>query len=129
MVENYARHANLDGAPGATYAGAESCRGCHPKTFAKWSSTKHARAYEPLTNPKRNREFDAECISCHTTGFGYTSGFVSAEKTPFLKGNQCENCHGPGSLHNAEPDNLAYPQADGPDRRGRRQDRLLHQLP
>jgi len=108
VVENITRHANVEGAPGATYAGAESCCGCHPKTFEKWASTKHARAYEVLTNPRRNREHDAECISCHTTGFTYTSGWVSAEKTPYLKGNQCENCHGPGSLHNAEPDNLAY---------------------
>ena len=87
---------------------AETCRACHPRTFEKSASTKHARAYEPLVNPKRNREYDAECISCHTTGFTYPSGWVSAEKTPQLKGNQCENCHGPGSLHNAEPDNLAY---------------------
>ena len=108
VVENITRHTNVDGAPGATYVGAESCQGCHPKTFEKWASTKHARAYEVLANPKRNREYDAECISCHTTGFTYTSGWVSAERTPYLKGNQCENCHGPSSLHNAEPDNLAY---------------------
>ncbi len=104
VVENFVRSN-----PGATYLGAQACQSCHPKTFAKWASTKHAHAYEALTNnPRRNREYDAECISCHTTGFGYTSGWVSAEKTPLLKGNQCENCHGPGSLHAAQPDNLAY---------------------
>ncbi len=109
VVEKATRNANLAYPAGATYVGAESCQSCHPNTFAKWSTTKHARAYEALTaNKKRNREFDAECISCHTTGFPYTSGFVSAQATPALKGNQCENCHGPASLHNAEPDNLAY---------------------
>ena len=107
VVENFPRSANGQN-PGATYLGAQACQACHPRTFEKWQSTKHARAYEPLTNPKRNREFDAECISCHTTGFGYTTGWVSAEKTPLLKGNQCENCHGPGSLHAAAPDNLEY---------------------
>ena len=110
VVENYPRTANTAYPAGAAYAGAESCRSCHPKTFAKWASTKHAHAYDVLTNPKRNREADAECISCHTTGFGYNTGFVSTAKTSFLKGNQCENCHGPGSLHNAEPDNLAFRQ-------------------
>ncbi len=108
VVENFSRTASTGYPVGATYAGAESCRACHPKTFEKWSTTKHANAYAALTNPKRNREFDAECISCHTTGFGYNTGWVSAEKTPFLKGNQCENCHGPGSKHNADPDNVAF---------------------
>jgi hypothetical protein len=89
----------------ATYVGAASCRECHPNTYAKWATTKHAHAYEPLENPKRNREADADCVRCHTTGFEYLSGFVSAELTPALKGNQCENCHGPGSKHIADPDN------------------------
>lgn len=51
---------------------------------------------------------DAECVSCHSTGFGFDSGFVSAETTPALKGQQCENCHGPGSLHVSEPTNPDY---------------------
>jgi Cytochrome c554 and c-prime len=108
VVENFTRFGNSAYPAGAQYLGAEACKDCHPKTYAKWMTTKHATAYEPLTNPKRNRIYDAECISCHTTGFGYKSGWVSAEQTGFLKGNQCENCHGPASLHAAEPDNLAF---------------------
>ena len=89
----------------AAYVGAETCKGCHPNTFAKWESTKHAHAYEALTsNPKRNREADADCVRCHTTGFEHEGGFVTVEQTPHLKGNQCENCHGPGSEHAATPD-------------------------
>lgn len=107
VVETFSRSANGK-APEARYVGAQACQSCHPRTYEKWASTKHARAYDPLTNPKRNREFDAECISCHTTGFGYTSGWVSAEQTPLLKGNQCENCHGPASQHVAAPDNGDY---------------------
>ena len=108
VVENYSRTANSAYPAGAEYVGAATCQACHPKTFEKWSSTKHAAAYAGLQKPRRNREADAECVSCHVTGFGYNTGWVSAERTPFLKGNQCENCHGPSSLHNAEPDNLAY---------------------
>ncbi len=99
----------------ATYVGAETCKTCHPGTFAKWSTTKHAQAYEVLVHdphdPDRNREYDAACITCHTTGFEYVGGFVNTALTPNLKGNQCENCHGPGSKHAAEPDNEAYRKA------------------
>lgn len=92
----------------ASYVGAETCRQCHPNTFAKWQSTNHARAYEALTsNPKRNREADADCVRCHTTGFEFLGGFTTADATPHLKGNQCENCHGPGSRHAAAPDDKA----------------------
>ena len=35
------------GPPGATYVGAEACQACHPKTFEKWTTTKHAKAFEP----------------------------------------------------------------------------------
>lgn len=101
----------------ATYVGAEACKNCHPKTYEKWASTGHAHAYDSLTsNPKRNREFDAHCITCHTTGFEYQSGFLSAQQTPHLKGNQCENCHGPGSKHIASPDDTVFRAAMKRDR-------------
>jgi hypothetical protein len=124
VVENFPRRANVEAPTGASYVGAETCKTCHPNTFNKWAASKHARAYQALlSNPKRNREHDAECISCHTTGFGYNTGWVSAEATPALKGNQCENCHGPASLHIAEPDNLAFRKpmartAESADRNG-----------
>ena len=35
-------------APGAEFVGAESCKTCHPETFAKWATTKHANAYQAL---------------------------------------------------------------------------------
>jgi hypothetical protein len=92
-----------DGPTGATYVGADTCKTCHPNTYAKWANTGHFRAYEALTKAVRNRVYDAQCISCHTTGFPYNGGFVSADRTPDLKGNQCENCHGPGSKHAAQP--------------------------
>ncbi len=42
VVENYPRHDYAGGAPGATFVGAETCQSCHPNTFNKWASTKHA---------------------------------------------------------------------------------------
>lgn len=37
-------------------------------------------------------------------GFRENLGLASPELTPYLKGNQCENCHGPGSAHAQSPD-------------------------
>ena len=115
VVENFPRRNYAGGIPGSTFIGAETCKTCHPVTYAKWAATKHAHAFESIVkDPKGIRsdhQFDAECISCHTTGFEYNSGWKSAEATPYLKGNQCENCHGPASKHAEEPTNLAFRSA------------------
>ena len=99
------------------YVGSESCLKCHPAEHAKWSSSPHAHAYESLatkaTRPS-NRQFDGECLVCHTVGLEYQTGFQSAERTPHLKDNGCENCHGPGSAHNADPKNRAFFDALSP---------------
>ncbi len=88
--------------PGAKYVGDANCVACHPAEHGAWSKTKHAVAYDALekiaTKPT-GRNFDGECIVCHTVGYEYESGFVNKVKTPQLKHVQCENCHGPGSLH------------------------------
>jgi hypothetical protein len=109
LVESFPRHDFAGGSPGATFVGAETCKRCHPNTFMKWSTTKHAQAFTALLNDaKPNTIFDAECVSCHTVGFEYTSGYKSETATPHLKGNQCENCHGPGGKHVTDPDNLDF---------------------
>jgi hypothetical protein len=104
VVENFARRGFAGGAPGATFVGADTCKVCHPKTYEFWATTMHAQALDSLKDdPKPNTVFDAECVDCHTTGFEYTSGWRSEAATPHLAGNQCENCHGPGSKHAADP--------------------------
>ena len=102
VVMNFVR----TGSAGATYVGAQTCKECHPNTYQFWSTTKHAHAFDSLKSDKKpDTIYDAECVSCHTTGFGYNSGWRSEGVTPYLAGNQCENCHGPGSNHVKEPDN------------------------
>jgi hypothetical protein len=87
------------------FAGAASCKECHPTAYGIWSKTKHAHATETLVKLNPQRQYDSECISCHSTGWNpqeyypYTGGFDSMEKTPLLAGNQCENCHGPAAAH------------------------------
>lgn len=91
---------------GLTYIGSEGCVKCHAAEVKKWGETKHSHGFEALEKYAKRpslRQYDPDCVSCHTTGFAYTGGFESKEKTPKLLHNQCENCHGPGSGHAANP--------------------------
>ncbi len=83
------------------YASAAACQRCHEQEYLQWSATRHAFAYETLL--KKERYFDAGCVSCHTTGFGYSTGFQIGEQDSTLKGVQCETCHGPGKQHVGNP--------------------------
>ncbi len=97
---------------GNTYTGAKVCGECHTKAYAFWKNTPHARAYDSLNTGRKGQEanwisrvHDPECLACHVTGWDpqdvvrYDSGFVDLESTAHLVGQQCENCHGPGSQH------------------------------
>jgi hypothetical protein len=99
--------------PRGDYVGAQTCGTCHKKAWRVWSNSRHSHAYESLASGGHrakehkyiDRSFDAECLCCHTTGWDpqqawrYRTGFVDQETTPHLAGQQCENCHGPGSRH------------------------------
>ena len=83
------------------YVSATACQQCHEQEYLQWSATRHAFAYQTLL--KKERYFDAGCISCHTTGFGYPTGFQIGDQDSTLKGVQCETCHGPGKQHVGNP--------------------------
>ena len=83
------------------YASAAACQRCHEQEYLQWAATRHAFAYETLL--KKERYFDVGCISCHTTGFGYSTGFQIGDSDSKLKGVQCETCHGPGKQHVGNP--------------------------
>ena len=102
------------------YVGSARCKECHAAEFQVWDTSKHAEAFETLVNNKKppaNRQFDGECVVCHTVGFGYFTGYRDEKRTPHLKGVGCENCHGPGSLHIDEPKNKTYQLALSPWKR------------
>ncbi len=109
---------------GATFVGASKCGECHTTAFDIWKNTPHAHAFESLDPAFQrkgferlrgvNKSFDPECIACHVTGWNpeeylrFESGFINEEFAAddaekqlqgLLAGNQCENCHGPGSRH------------------------------
>ena len=81
----------------AKYLGVSKCVMCHSDVHKSWQSSKHARAFELLTNV--GEEKNEKCLPCHTTGFA-KGGFADVATTPDLKSVTCEACHGPGSEHN-----------------------------
>jgi 2',3'-cyclic-nucleotide 2'-phosphodiesterase (5'-nucleotidase family) len=97
------------------YVGSEKCKKCHEHAYDVWKKElpggrSHSHAYETLVKAERpsNRQFDPECIVCHTIGFGYKTGFENAVKTPHLRDVGCESCHGPASEHVKAPLNKVW---------------------
>jgi len=84
------------------YVGIEACRDCHEQEYDKF--TKHSKkahtdkSVKIMASDLSNEELK-QCYSCHTTGYGKPSGFISYEKTPELGITGCESCHGPGGNH------------------------------
>jgi len=100
------------------FVGSDACAKCHPTAFGIWQKSGHAKATATLTKLTPPRQFDAECVSCHVTGWKpqefvpYESGFHDLETTPHLAGNGCENCHGPGGAHVAAEHGKSIIQRD-----------------
>jgi hypothetical protein len=87
--------------PRAEYVGAEACGSCHPDALEFYKGTKHAHAWATLT--ARGKECDLSCIGCHTLGYEQPGGFCRVADAPKRADVQCENCHGPGAGHVANP--------------------------
>jgi hypothetical protein len=105
MAKRKKLHAVQAQAKGAAYAGDAACVHCHAAEAQVYAKTKHAHAYDALEKIAKRpagRNFDGECIICHTVGYEYQTGYVNPKQTAHLKNVQCESCHGPASLHVAE---------------------------
>ena len=102
---NCHRHDNgfmpgLANLPDGQFVSADTCAECHAEYHTDWTDTIHAAAWDRLppfaqTNPG--------CLPCHTVGFGEADGYVDQATNPELAGVQCENCHGAGHDHAANP--------------------------
>jgi hypothetical protein len=112
----------------ATYVGTDRCADCHEHAAQVWGQTPHHKATETLEKLKHpsGRQYDPECMMCHTTGFKHPGGYndlvtelakwpAKPEQPPGakkikdhndnLRGVGCESCHGPGSEHDKNPNN------------------------
>ena len=80
------------------FVGAISCKRCHEVNYRNWLKTKHAKASQTIAaSPKYAQE---ECLICHSTGYRKMGEYATAADIPFyLKGVQCEACHGEGRGH------------------------------
>jgi hypothetical protein len=67
------------------FVGASKCKMCHKVQYASWENTKHAKATD-TAKAGTDREWGAECLSCHVTN-----------NSEDFQGVQCEACHGPGA--------------------------------
>ncbi len=94
------------------YVGSDQCLKCHKKAYQVWQNSKHSHAFAALVQAKNPglRQFDGECVKCHTVGFDYVTGYndpptKNANPQQIKSHNDklqnvgCESCHGPGSLH------------------------------
>lgn len=108
---------------GPKYVGSAACAKCHAAIFRDWNrTTSHAHALQTLE--EIDYAEDPECVRCHVVGwkrdgqddwYRHASGFQTAAKTPHLAGVGCENCHGPGSDHVADPSAHPLFHPEGPD--------------
>lgn len=85
------------GLEGEEYVLSSRCLNCHDAAYRVWEHSRHAHAMETLVSA--NQDYNPECISCHSTGYGKVRGFRSASATPGLANVHCEACHGPGAFH------------------------------
>ncbi len=88
------------------FVGAANCAQCHPGAHDDWSATLHAGALETLEAIGQGS--NANCLGCHTVGFGQTDGYTDRTNTNYLVGVQCENCHGAGGQHLRDPLNKDF---------------------
>lgn len=82
----------------SSLVGAISCKRCHEVNYRNWLKTKHAKATQTIAaSPKYSQE---ECLICHSTGYGKIAEYTLVDEVPFyLRGVQCEACHGQGKGH------------------------------
>ena len=137
---------------GSRFIGSDACQSCHPNEWNTWDQTRHARrAFKSLEEAERPklRQFDPECIVCHTVGFKHPEGYndlprfkrqalakagPTQVKDALAKHNAklahvgCENCHGPGSAHANNPNDLKVRALINPFRATKTEKDLVQQM-
>jgi hypothetical protein len=85
-----------------------ACEACHGDQVAKWRSSDHAKAYDTLV--KKSKQFDPNCLKCHTTRYNEPEGFNMKGQQQELVNIQCESCHGSAKDHLIDLSNKPTPK-------------------
>lgn len=84
--------------------GQEACASCHEEQHTFWKATPHANTFLGLE--KTGDHLNAECIGCHTLGYGIS--FTEPAAVGTFKEVQCENCHGVRPGHAEDPRRVPF---------------------
>jgi 2',3'-cyclic-nucleotide 2'-phosphodiesterase (5'-nucleotidase family) len=87
-----------------------TCAPCHSEQVEQWQTTDHAKAYETLV--KNSKQYDPQCLACHTTRFEQPEGFSMEMQQPELVNVGCEDCHGFAKDHLNEMKPIPIPSPD-----------------
>ncbi len=79
----------------------DSCMGCHSDAYDVWKASDHAKAFQTLVD--RSRQFNPDCLVCHTSRFEQSGGFTMELQQKELRNVQCDSCHGDSSQHLEDP--------------------------
>ena len=115
---------------GAEFLTAGGCKKCHFKQWRSWKKTVHFKAMDILKigerseaktkaglDPAKDYTNDAQCLGCHSTGYGQAGGYPAVgdwndDQKKLAEENAgvgCEACHGAGSKYSPfKKDNEAY---------------------
>lgn len=74
-----------------------ACESCHSNQVARWRNSDHANAYDTLV--KKSKQYDPNCLKCHTTRYSQPEGFDMKSPRLELANVQCESCHGSAGEH------------------------------
>ena len=86
------------------------CEDCHSEQVSIWRASDHARAFETLA--KKYRQFNPDCLACHTTRFEKPGGFNMTLQQAELRDVQCDSCHGNTDLHLKDIESMPYKKLD-----------------
>ena len=80
------------------------------------------RSTRSWRDPKPNSIYDAECVTCHTTGFEYNSGWKSRTEDALPEGQPVRELPRPRLEARRRARQPRVSQGDGPDRRAGREE-------
>ena len=83
---------------------ARACETCHSEQFSIWQASDHARAFDTLV--EKSRQFNPDCLVCHTTRFEQSDGFTMRFQQAELRNVQCDACHGNSARHSIDAEFL-----------------------